>query len=90
MNKVFIIEGNTGEYSDRTNWMVGAYLDQGAAESRIEFLRSEITRLGLNKGFSYDWEQRDKASKEMSEHDENFRCDYTGTHYYLLTVDLLG
>jgi len=88
MNKIFIIQGNTGEYSDRCDWMVKAYFSQERAQKHMEILNNKLKELKLLEGFEGDWKQRDDNSKIMKQFDEQFMCDYTGSYYMLITVDL--
>lgn len=88
MKQVFIIEGNTGEYSDRTNWLVKAFLDEEAAQNFARELTSKLEELGLDVGCCGDWEEREVKSKEMKKLDPWFQNDYTGSHYCLLNVEL--
>lgn len=89
MRRVYIIEGNTGEYSDRTNWLVKAYLDENAAMAEQDRLTNKLKEFGVDRGFEMGWAAREKAAEKMRNYDDQFRCDYTGTWYTLLTVDLV-
>ncbi len=88
MKKVYIIEGHTGEYSDRYSWTVMAYLDADKASAKQALLTEKLQEFGLGGGFVGDWDMRNNNAEKMREFDEKFSCDYTGTHYSIETVDL--
>lgn len=87
-NKIFIIQGNTGKYSDRCDWLVKAFFSQERAQKHMEFLNNKLKELELLEGFEGDWKKRSDNSKIMIQFDEGFHCDYTGSEYVLLTVEL--
>lgn len=84
MRKIYIVEGNTGEYSDRTNWMVKAFLKQESAERFRDKLDNKLKELNFD---NLNYDESGKASEEMRELDPEFK-DYGSSHYVLLTVDL--
>ena len=83
--RVWILTGETGEYSDRTEWLVRAYTDKAKAEAEClkfcEWLRENGVYMDsvTNKSSIYDLK---------FDLDPNFQCDYTGTRYYLQETEL--
>lgn len=86
MKYVYIVEGNTGEYSDRVNWLVKAFFCQKEAEKLRDKLNTELIRLGLAS--DCDRKMVKENSLQMKKLDPEFRCDYTGTYYCILRVEL--
>lgn len=76
MATVFVVVGSTGEYSDRSEWMVRAFLNRGAAEALVLRLAAwcDVRQCGENAA---DIVRPDEKPAE----DPGFRCDYTGTRY---------
>lgn len=84
MNKIWIVMGTTGEYSDRREWPVLAYLDRARAEERVRLASQRASEILVLSG--EDWEARESA---INEHDPDAgEMDYTGTRYYLMAVEL--
>lgn len=82
MKNVFVVMGSTGEYSDRLEWAVMAYLDEAAAQEHVinaERRAKEI--FALRKG----WRMPEGVKNEF---DLNMDMDYTGTSYFIYTVPL--
>lgn len=84
MNKVYVVMGQCGEYSDHQEWSVAAYRSESLAAERV----ANATRRGaeveakLKEGYNYN------VLKE-NEFDPDMRSDYTGTEYYIMPVDLV-
>lgn len=88
MDKVWIVMGSTGEYSDRTEWPVIAFSSEAAAKERIAALDARMQQM------PEDWrEERGKFGTEIKAHmaplDPGFSMDYTGTSYFFYEVDVL-
>ena len=74
--------GTTGEYSDRDEWPVAAFLDKAQAEERVRLASERAREIEQNRG---------RGSETHSEWDRNFRIDYNnGTHYFILNVPYVG
>lgn len=87
---VYVIEGASGEYSDRQNWPVVAFLDKAKADERLEALEkwARDNRLhATNYGDLAEYDDRDSLRK-TNPYDPSMQCDYTGTDYYVLSVRL--
>lgn len=77
---IYIVLGSTGEYSDRSEWIVGAFETMEAAETKVADL--EMAYRGLLQGrdpFDVHYEARKAVTEAMEELDPQFSLDYTGT-----------
>lgn len=89
---VYVVMGETGEYSDRSEWPVVAYFDEPAAQAHV--LRAE-TWLREQRIFNDDqspilgdYDAR-TALVGQNPHDPHMPApDYTGSRYYILTVEV--
>lgn len=93
MPEVFVVMGATGEYSDRYEWPVRAFLDEGKAQALVA-AADEDARAWLARSADH-WQQymnfRELSETEKAElfpHDPHFSMDYTGTSYYVMKVEL--
>lgn len=72
--------GSTGEYSDRSEWVVEAHRTKEAAEARVVALEDKVR--GTE---DLDYHERDKAVEVVRtapDGDPNCSIDYTGTRYW--------
>jgi hypothetical protein len=81
--KVYIVMGTTGEYSDRCEWPVVAYFDEHAAKVHVYNAKCVANQIEQNMDGS--WYDPDEDAK--NEYDPDMRMYYTGTTYYVMTVD---
>lgn len=83
--KIWIVEGSTGEYSDRTDWVVCAYRTEEQAQEHAwkAMLRAkELAKINWNH-------YKDKFKNVVNEYDLKMRLDYsTGTVYYHFECEL--
>jgi hypothetical protein len=73
-DKVWVVYGSTGEYSDFTEWWVCACL----TEERAKEITDELNTWCREKGFSSTSAGYDSPKPDL---DPNFRAYYTGTGY---------
>jgi hypothetical protein len=74
--------GSTGEYSDRSEWAVMAYLDEAAAQAHVVNAERRAKEIfALRTG----WQMPEGAKNEFDPH---MSMDYTGTSYFIYTVPL--
>jgi len=79
----FVVEGMTGEYSDRTEWPVRAYLDRAEAEAFLAYCESWERSHGM------EWGRVGQMQRPA--HDPHYGRDCsTGTSYYIVQVPLWG
>lgn len=79
--KIYLVQGTTGEYSDRTDWVVCAYRSKQKAEDHASKAMHRAMEL-----FKSGW--RSYNSEEVNEFDPGMRIDYTGTEYTTFEVEL--
>ena len=86
--KIWMVGGTTGEYSDRSEWVVDAWRSEEEAQARVTHLNTRMLELGMNtKKFRYS-PAYEKAMEEMRKTDIAFQNDYTGTEYYICELEL--
>lgn len=98
-DSVYIVCGDTGEYSDFQQWMVEAYLSEDAAKARV----IELEQLILAQGFTKiedegeirmaqpkNWRWFDGDEKIENAIGCEFHCDYNGMRWYYMAVPLKG
>jgi hypothetical protein len=87
MAQMYVVMGRTGEYSDRTEWLVAVYDDRAQAETHVAlaecWLREHQVSMNADHRLHVPYDARVKACP----YDDAFRCDYTGTAYYVLEVE---
>jgi hypothetical protein len=79
---IYIVQGTTGEYSDRTDWIVCAYISRELAEERASKAMRRATELKRT-----EWEY--SGTIMQNEFDANMRMDYTGTEYTVEETELI-
>ena len=82
MKNVFVVMGTTGEYSDRNEWAVMAYLDESAAQKHVVNADRRAKEIFATCADRYSVE------RGANEFDPDMRMDYTGTSYFIYTVPL--
>lgn len=86
-NKIYIVFGATGEYSDHREWPVKAFRSQDKAQAFVTQIATEArAMLAKYNGYS-NWKYGEDCSRdepiEMPPNDPDFDCDYTGANYYI-------
>lgn len=84
--KIWIVHGTTGEYSDRTEWVVDAWPTEAEAQAKVTELVRLLHESGIER-MRYGPE-REQAIAAMRVHDPDFGIDYTGTSWYVSTCEL--
>lgn len=82
---IYILQGSTGEYSDRTDWIVRAYTSKDEAEADC-FKANDEAHAVMKTTESY-WEITDKEISLLTV-DPNAQFDYTGTSYWVKDCEL--
>ena len=80
--KIWIVEGTTGEYSDRSDWVVCAYQSEQKAEEHVRNAMLRAKEIQSTRPSRYD------VVKGINEFDPKMQMDYTGTEYYTVECDL--
>jgi hypothetical protein len=93
VKKIYLIEGTTGEYSDRQTWFVCAYRDKEKAYSRVSALIEKAKAAQLHTtNRSYVGLSCEDTAKRVA---ANFSpaeagyVDYTGLDWTVAEVELL-
>ena len=94
--KVYIVSGFTGEYSDYTEWIAKAYIDEIKAKDYLTVLNNKLKEMDVFYDEDYElasvfkWNINDKKllALDVSTLDERFKMDYTGTGYKLMVVEV--
>jgi hypothetical protein len=90
--KVYVVMGETGEYSDRAFWHVVAYRDEEAAKAHVQRAEAWLMKNGVhcdapNPG-GIDYEDREALVGQNPE-DPNMKVpEYYGSRYFYFDVEL--
>lgn len=79
---IYVVQGTTGEYSDKLDWIVCAFKKQKLAE---DFVHNAMKRA---KEIEKAKESKYSTSKEKNEFDPDMQMDYTGTEYTYYKTEL--
>jgi hypothetical protein len=92
MAKIFVVFGQTGEYSDRQEWLVSAYESKVEAQSCVDrcnaYAKTEPTE-GDSAAPWQDRYEKKRAWLAANPDDTSMSCDYTGTEYGLYEIELV-
>jgi hypothetical protein len=87
LSTIYVVQGSTGEYSDRTEWLVRAYHTEAEARAEVEFLTA--ARRALNPHDPDDtWAHMDRIEAAMQAFDPRYQEDYTGSRWFVSSVEL--
>lgn len=91
MDKIWIVQGTTGEYSDRNQWPVCAMYSESAAKEYAELLctmaRATVNDVVRTKTEQWDWDETE-AGKLLKTEDPEVSMDYNGTTYTAYSVSI--
>jgi N-methylhydantoinase B/oxoprolinase/acetone carboxylase alpha subunit len=92
---IYVLRGSTGEYSDRTDWIVRAYTDKIIADAHCSLANQQAddykkaieTWENSVEYINSTWEEEQEMiiilrNKHLTA-DNNARIDYTGTSYWV-------
>ena len=79
--KIFVVNGTTGEYSDRTEWLVAAYTREEDAWKHVE-KATEYVQAWRSTHTRYE------TRCPPGPFDPNLQMDYTGTDYTYFEIEL--
>lgn len=83
--KAYIIVGMSGEYSDRMEWPVKGYLNEGHAKRECERMcaKSRVVKLEFGDDINYEvswWNEDDQKAKEIR--------TFVGDPHYQMVLDI--
>src|SRR5579872_4341894 len=83
---IYVVRGQTGEYSDRSEWTVKAFVHEAAAKKFVV----DCTEQGneLNSKHNGKLYRVDDTTKQTWL-DPKFYCDYSGFNYWYDSVELI-
>lgn len=93
---LFVVGGQSGEYSDRSEWTVGAFLSRAAADKKeaecTDFARKH--RVHRDQPDACNYEEREVFLASVRDGslvapDPAIRVDYTGSDYCVYEMPLL-
>ena len=87
MSNIYVVMGTTGEYSDRSEWPVIAFVSEEAAKERIEKATHRAKELEATIPSNYEMHV---DHFKQNEFDPDMQHKYTGTEYYYLKVELFA
>lgn len=85
MEKIYVVFGVTGQYEDAHEWMVKAFL----CEEKAQDYCNRCNKYCEEKGYNEENPSLAFGVEENPVHplDPRFSLDYTGTEYYVDSVD---
>lgn len=89
MDTVFVVRGQTGEYSDHIEWLVCAYDNKELAEEHVRLAEARSSELAAwvcpvcEERWRYHYAGKKCPNKPLNQYDHDF---YTGTTYDVLEV----
>jgi hypothetical protein len=85
--KIWIVQGTTGEYSDRAEWVICAFREEGAAKALADQLNSLARAATTGISHSSRWDETEPG-KMLKSCDPQAFIDYTGTDYTAFETEL--
>lgn len=88
--KIYLIVGETGEYSSRREWYVCAFRDKDAAEAFAQSCRDFVAEHlePRSQGGCNFYESRHTGCEHEGGPDPQIEVSYTGTSYTVAEVEL--
>ena len=78
--KIYIVFGQSGEYSDAKEWMVKAFREKNQANTLAKNAQKEADRL---------LDRTDFESLNLNKYDKNYRTFYYGVNYVVREIKLV-
>lgn len=85
---VYVVSGETGEYSDSRTWHVRAFHDKAQAEALCKLLNDWCKEKGVERKSYKDPGIKTWEFEEKPVEDPNFDLSYNGTDYGVLEIPL--
>ena len=79
---IYVVFGTTGEYSDRTEWLIKAFTTEEAAKELVAKATQRANELIATAPNRYS------IKEGSNEFDPGMQVDYTGTSYFYEKVEL--
>lgn len=80
--KINVVIGTTGEYSDRTEWLVKAFTSSKAAQELVVNATRRANEIHVTRPDKYTL-----PKGLTNKYDPDMQMDYTGTTYYFKDVE---
>ena len=92
MKKVFVVEGETGEYEEIRRWNAFAYFSEEKANAKAAELNALLISMELHTNLenriSYDDRMKKKNEFIKKSGDAYALLDYTGAEYYVYQIEV--
>lgn len=89
VHTIYVVSGNTGEYSNKRSWTVAAFLCEQQAIAFVERLHKWVEDNGFKDTTPEDyWEQKYDGTGIKPPDDPKFDADYNGVWYNIWNVPL--
>lgn len=88
---IYVVIGETGEYSDHSLWHVRAFDVEDEADAFAKRLNDRAESLGISESLGYfnlEQEEKVQAIEDMKDLDPECWADYTGVGYGVISVPL--
>lgn len=85
--RVYIVRGDTGEYSDFQMWDVAAFHSEDNAKALAARLNGWLTLNKLHRDQNNAGGYRSSREEKPPE-DPGFQCDYTGAKYEVWSIEV--
>jgi hypothetical protein len=90
---IYVVMGNSGEYSDFQEWIVDAWHTEDKAKARVAELEHliRVHRVAYDDFRDVEWNERQNRTEAMRNDpngDPGFDVDYTGTNYHYCIATL--
>jgi hypothetical protein len=82
---IYLVQGNTGEYADYTEWCVCAFGDKEDADTFAEEANAWLREQGVHEDLDLIRDDADKIAR-TSPFDDGCLAYYTGTSYSVVEV----
>jgi len=87
-DKVHVVMGSTGEYSDTMIWYVYAFTEKSGALALADKLNKWCKDHECHPGNEYTGPDSYVRKLKPPPEDPEFQCDYTGVMYEVLSIPL--
>lgn len=88
MTIIYVVEGQTGEYSDNRNWPVRAFISEKRAKDFVIKLSDEYRKMRIKYGGGDYWYHYWDSEKDPNPLDPDMLVDYVGVEYSYYSVEL--